>query len=115
MRTRDAEEGLRAFLEKRAPQWTIQNRILSRSPRMRPVFDRARAAAMSDTPVLLSGETGTGQELVARAIHAGGRRASWSSFSSRPGSASRDAGDPAAPPRPIPWATSSASRPRRRG
>lgn len=52
------------------------DRIVSRSPRMRPVFERARAAALSDTPVLLTGETGTGKELVARAIHAGGRRAS---------------------------------------
>jgi transcriptional regulator with PAS, ATPase and Fis domain len=42
---------------------------------MRPVFERARAAALSDTPVLLTGETGTGKELVARAIHSGGRRA----------------------------------------
>jgi DNA-binding NtrC family response regulator len=50
-------------------------RIVSRSPRMRPVFERARAAALSDTPVLLTGETGTGKELVARAIHSGGRRA----------------------------------------
>jgi DNA-binding NtrC family response regulator len=51
-------------------------RIVSRSPRMRPVFERARAAALSGTPVLLTGETGTGKELVARAIHSGGRRAS---------------------------------------
>jgi DNA-binding NtrC family response regulator len=50
-------------------------RIVSRSPRMRPVFERARAAALSDTPVLVTGETGTGKELVARAIHSGGRRA----------------------------------------
>ena len=52
------------------------DRIVSRSPRMRPVFERARAAARSDTPVLVAGETGTGKELVARAIHAGGRRVS---------------------------------------
>jgi DNA-binding NtrC family response regulator len=51
-------------------------RIVSRSRRMRPVFERARAAALSGTPVLLTGETGTGKELVARAIHSGGRRAS---------------------------------------
>jgi two-component system response regulator HydG len=52
------------------------DRIVSRSPRMRPVFERARAAALSNTPVLLAGETGTGKELVARAIHTGGRRVS---------------------------------------
>jgi two-component system response regulator AtoC len=51
------------------------DRIVSRSSRMRPVLERARAAARSDTPVLLLGETGTGKELLARAVHAGSRRA----------------------------------------
>ncbi len=51
------------------------DRIVSRSSRMRPVLERARAASRSETPVLITGETGTGKELVARAIHAGGRRA----------------------------------------
>jgi two-component system response regulator HydG len=49
--------------------------IVSRSGRMRPALERARAAARSETPVLILGETGTGKELVARAIHAGSRRA----------------------------------------
>jgi DNA-binding NtrC family response regulator len=51
------------------------DRIVSRSSRMRPVLERARAASRSDTPVLIVGETGTGKELVARAIHANSRRA----------------------------------------
>jgi len=51
------------------------DRVVSRSSRMRPALERARAAARSETPVLITGETGTGKELVARAIHAGGRRA----------------------------------------
>jgi len=51
------------------------DRIVCRSTRMRPVLERARAAARSETPVLILGETGTGKELVARAIHATGRRA----------------------------------------
>ena len=50
-------------------------RIVSRSRRMLPILERARAASRSETPVLITGETGTGKELVARAIHAGGRRA----------------------------------------
>ncbi len=50
------------------------DRIVSHSTCMRPVFDRARAAARSDTPCLILGETGTGKELIARAIHANGRR-----------------------------------------
>jgi DNA-binding NtrC family response regulator len=50
------------------------DRIVSASRVMHQVFDRARAAAQSDTPVLILGETGTGKELVARAIHTDGRR-----------------------------------------
>jgi len=50
-------------------------RVISRSSRMRPVTDRAQAAARSETPVLIVGETGTGKELIARAIHLNSRRA----------------------------------------
>lgn len=50
-------------------------RVISRSSRMHAVMDRAQAAARSDTPVLILGETGTGKELIARAIHANSRRA----------------------------------------
>ncbi|MDO8677863.1 MAG: sigma-54-dependent Fis family transcriptional regulator [Acidobacteriota bacterium] len=50
------------------------DQIVSNSPRMRPVFERALAASRSDTPVLIIGETGTGKELLARAIHANSRR-----------------------------------------
>jgi DNA-binding NtrC family response regulator len=53
-------------------------RIISRSSRMHSVFDRSVAAARSETPVLIVGETGTGKELVARAIHANSRRSSRS-------------------------------------
>jgi two-component system response regulator HydG len=49
-------------------------RVISRSPHMRPVMDRALAAARSETPVLIFGETGTGKELIARAIHTNSRR-----------------------------------------
>ena len=37
---------------------------------MRALKDRVRAVAVSEGPVLISGETGTGKELVARTIHA---------------------------------------------
>jgi DNA-binding NtrC family response regulator len=50
------------------------DRIVSQSPKMRPVLARMVAAARSDTPVIIFGETGTGKELTARAIHANSRR-----------------------------------------
>ena len=40
----------------------------------RTIREEARHAAESDVPILLLGETGTGKELVARAIHAAGPR-----------------------------------------
>ena len=45
------------------------------SPLMQRVLERARAAAKSDASVLLLGETGTGKEMLARAIHAASPRA----------------------------------------
>jgi DNA-binding NtrC family response regulator len=43
--------------------------IVGRSPSMQKVFARMRGAAAHDSSVLIVGETGTGKELVARAIH----------------------------------------------
>jgi two-component system response regulator GlrR len=49
-------------------------RIIGRSPAMQPVFDTLSRAATSDATVLLEGETGTGKEVSAEAIHRGSRR-----------------------------------------
>ena len=46
--------------------------IVSRSPKMEPVFAGIRAAGQSNSPVLISGESGTGKEIVARTIHYNG-------------------------------------------
>lgn len=43
--------------------------LVSHSPAMRPVLDLVSALAASSTTVLIQGETGTGKELLARAIH----------------------------------------------
>ncbi len=43
--------------------------IVGRAPAMVDVFDAIRKVAPTDTTVLIMGETGTGKELVARAIH----------------------------------------------
>jgi PAS domain S-box-containing protein len=43
--------------------------MIGDSPAIRSVFDQVRIVAPTDTSVLLIGETGTGKELVARALH----------------------------------------------
>ncbi len=43
--------------------------IIGRADVMREVFDAIRRVAPTDTTVLVTGETGTGKELVARALH----------------------------------------------
>ncbi|MCK6505865.1 sigma-54 dependent transcriptional regulator [Myxococcota bacterium] len=48
--------------------------MLTQSPRMLRVFDQIRAVATTDATVLIRGETGTGKELVSRAIHERSRR-----------------------------------------
>lgn len=48
--------------------------ITGKSPAMMRVFQLIGIASKSDVPVLITGETGTGKELVARAIHKNGKR-----------------------------------------
>ena len=50
--------------------------ILSKSPKMLKVFELIRSLAETDSGVMITGETGTGKELVARAIHSLSRRKS---------------------------------------
>jgi two-component system response regulator HydG len=50
--------------------------LLAASPAMRRVLDQVRELAVSESAVLITGETGTGKEMVARALHASGLRAS---------------------------------------
>jgi two-component system NtrC family response regulator len=49
--------------------------LIGTSPQMQRLRDLVRTAARTEAAVLIEGETGTGKELVARAVHALGRRA----------------------------------------
>jgi DNA-binding NtrC family response regulator len=44
-------------------------RMIGRSPQMQEVYRQIRTAAATGIPILLSGETGTGKDLAAQAIH----------------------------------------------
>src|ERR1700759_3364734 len=48
--------------------------LVGGAPAMQRVFDRIRRAAPTELTVLLLGETGTGKELAARAVHEGSKR-----------------------------------------
>src|ERR1700683_3287472 len=50
------------------------NDIITKSPNMHAVLRMAEKAASSNIPVLISGESGVGKELIARAIHGSGER-----------------------------------------
>src|SRR4030065_1701320 len=49
--------------------FSIDSVVVGRSPRMQAVFDFVRVIADSDSSVLITGETGTGKELIANLIH----------------------------------------------
>ncbi|TAM47645.1 MAG: sigma-54-dependent Fis family transcriptional regulator [Acidobacteria bacterium] len=49
--------------------------ILSKNPKMREIFDLIREVSSLRSTVLIQGDSGTGKELVARAIHYSGDRA----------------------------------------
>ena len=74
-RVRDLEQEHARLLEARVagdPAGLLEG---SRAPVMQELVERARHVARVDTPVLILGETGTGKERLARAIHGWGARA----------------------------------------
>ncbi len=58
-----------ADLRHRLKKQNAYHNLVGRSPRMSEVFDRVSRVASSSCNVLITGETGTGKELVAQAIH----------------------------------------------
>ena len=65
----------RKLVENRRPRYTLSS-FIGNSPACLEVKRQARRAAQQDTTVLLLGETGTGKEMLAHAIHAASDRAS---------------------------------------
>lgn len=72
---RDLEDARRELASQRRTKYTLASFVGS-SPAAVEVKRQARRAALSSSPVLLLGETGTGKELLAHAIHAASPRAS---------------------------------------
>ena len=63
----------RKLAEARRSKYTFSS-FIGNSPNTMETKRLARRAALAQAPVLLQGETGTGKELLAHAIHAGGPR-----------------------------------------
>jgi DNA-binding NtrC family response regulator len=61
------------FFKKGLPGDSRYN-IIGNTPRMRKIFEAIDAVKDSASSVLICGETGTGKELIARALHYGGSR-----------------------------------------
>jgi two-component system, NtrC family, response regulator PilR len=57
------------YLRRELRRLTGQDNIIGHSPKMRAIFDMILTVAPQTSRVLITGETGTGKELVARAIH----------------------------------------------
>ena len=51
------------------------HRMVGRDPSMQKIFEMASKVAPSDATVLIGGDTGTGKDLLAKAIHSASRRA----------------------------------------
>lgn len=71
--TRSIGNALESFILKTSGDTLIDNETLygmiGRSSRMKEIYGTLKKVSLSDTKVMILGETGTGKELVARAIH----------------------------------------------
>jgi hydrogenase-4 transcriptional activator len=74
-RLREALEADRRALLQRLDRDDVSDVIVGAESGLRDVMLRVEQVAPTDAPVLLLGETGSGKEVVARAIHARSRRA----------------------------------------
>lgn len=74
-RALEASQALGADMPGGEPGESWREAVLTRSPRMQQLMTEARLVARSDASVLIEGASGTGKELLARAIHAASARA----------------------------------------
>jgi len=72
---RDAAEADRRSLLTRLGRQEIADAIVGAESGLKHVMERVQLVAQSDVPVLILGETGTGKEVVSRAIHTRSARA----------------------------------------
>ena len=75
LRLREAAELDRAALLSRLSRGDVSEAIVGAEAGLREVMARVAQVAPTDAPVLILGETGSGKEVVARAIHARSARA----------------------------------------
>jgi transcriptional regulator with GAF, ATPase, and Fis domain len=73
---REAVEADNRSLLSRLDRHDISDSIVGAETGLKPVMEQIELVAGSDVPVLVLGETGSGKEVVARAIHRRSRRAS---------------------------------------
>ncbi|MCC7013488.1 MAG: sigma 54-interacting transcriptional regulator [Planctomycetes bacterium] len=74
-RLREAAEADNRALLSRLQREDISDSVVGQATGLRVVMERVEQVARTDAPVLILGETGSGKEVVARAIHARSRRA----------------------------------------
>lgn len=74
-RMREALEADRRALLSRLDRQDITDTVVGEAAGLRSVMERVEQVAPTDAPVLILGETGSGKEVIARAIHARSRRA----------------------------------------
>ncbi len=74
-RLREALEADKRALLSRLDRQDVSDAIVGAGTGLRTVLERVEQVARTDTPVLILGETGTGKEVIARAIHTRSRRA----------------------------------------
>jgi two-component system nitrogen regulation response regulator GlnG len=75
LRTQALENEVQALRREVGRRSAPGDRLVGKSPAMLEIFKTIGRVAARDIPVLITGDSGTGKELVARAIHGASRRA----------------------------------------